>query len=103
MGLMASREMIIEEIAKEFDKLEKQKIMQEMKEAKAIEEAVVVMHPKQKEIVKGLGMKYVIFSEAVEEDKIYLITDKDLAQEIRNYQDDYGLQIGVKKDENKYN
>lgn len=83
--------MTMEEIAKEFNKLEERRKMQEMKEAKMIEEAVVIMHPKQKKIVKGLGMKYCIFSEAVEEDKIYLVTDEAVAQAIRDYQDDFGI------------
>lgn len=83
--------MTIEKIIEKLDELEEQKKMQEMKEAKMIEEAVVIMHPKQKWIVKCLGMKYVIFSYACEEDKIYLITDEDLAQTIRNYQDNYEL------------
>jgi hypothetical protein len=83
--------MTIEKIIEKLDELEEQKKMQEMKEAKMIEEAVFIMHPKQKWIVKILGIKYVIFSHACEEDKIYLITDKDLAQTIRNYQDNYEL------------
>lgn len=83
--------MTIEEIAKEFNKLQERKKLQEMKEAKMIEEAVVVMHPKQKKIVKDLGMKYVIFSEAVEEDKIYLVTDKAVAQAIRDYRDNFRI------------
>ena len=83
--------MTMEEIAKEFNKLEERKKMQEMKEAKMIEEAVVIMHPSQKKIVAGLGMKYVIFSEAVEKDKIYLVTDEAVAQAIRNYQDNFGI------------
>lgn len=83
--------MTIEEMVKEINRLEEKKKMEEMKEAKMIKEAVVIMHPKQKKIVAGLGMKYVTFSEACEEDKIYLITDEDLAQEIRDYQDNYGI------------
>jgi len=75
--------MTIEKIIEKLDELEEQKKMQ-VKEAKMIEEAVVIMHPKQKWIVKGLGMKYVIFSYACEEDEIYLITDEDLAQTIRS-------------------
>lgn len=82
--------MTMDEIAKEINKLEERKKMQELKEAKKIEEAVVVMHPKQAKIVAGLGMKYVIFSEAVEEDKIYLVTDRAVAQAIRDYQDNFG-------------
>jgi hypothetical protein len=83
--------MTIEKIIEKLDELEEQKKMQEVKEAKMIKETVFIMHPKQKWIVKTLGIKYVIFSRACEEDKIYLITDKDLAQTIRNYQDNYEL------------
>lgn len=83
--------MTIEEIIKKLEELEEQKKIQEVNEAKMIKETVFIMHPKQKWIVKTLGIKYVIFSYACEEDKIYLITDKDLAQTIRNYQDNYEL------------
>lgn len=61
------------------------------KEKKQIEEAVVVMHPKHAEIVKGLGMKYAFFSEGCEEDKIYLITDEELAQAARSSRDNCGI------------
>lgn len=82
-------EIVIEEIVKKLEELKK---IQEMKEAKMIEEAVVIMNPKQKEIVKAFGMKHAVFSEACEEGKAYLVTDKDLIQTIRNYQDNYKLQ-----------
>ena len=74
----------IEKIIKELNRLEELKKMQEMKEAKMIEEAVLLMNPKKAKIVKNLGIKYVIFSEACEENKIYHITDKKLAQAIKD-------------------
>lgn len=83
--------MTMEEIAKELNRLEERRKMKEMKEAKMIEEAVVIMHPKQKKIVAGLGIKHVIFSEAIEEDKIYLVTDEAVGQTIRDYQDNFGI------------
>ena len=79
----------IEKIIKELNRLEELKKMQEMKETKMIEEAVLLMNPKKAKIVKDLNIKYVIFSETCEEDKIYLVTDKDLSQTIRKYQDNY--------------
>lgn len=78
----------IEKIIKELNRLEEKKKMQEMKEAKMIEEAVLIVNPKQAKI-KNLGIKYVIFSEFCEEDKIYMVTDKTLAQAIRKYQDNF--------------
>ena len=78
----------IEKIIKEINRLEEQKKMQEMKEAKMIEEAVLITNPKQAKI-KNLGFKYVIFSEFCEEDKIYMVTDETLAQAIRKYQDNF--------------
>ena len=80
--------MTIEKIIKELNRLEEKKKMQEMKEAKMIEEAVLILNPKQAKI-KNLGIKYVIFSEFCEEDKIYMVTDKTLAQAIRKYQDNF--------------
>lgn len=58
---MTMKEIVMKEIVKKIKRLKEQRKMQEMKEAKMIEEAAVVMHPKQKKIVEGLGMKYVIF------------------------------------------
>lgn len=78
----------IEKIIKEVNRLEEKKKMQEMKEAKMIEEAVLILNPKQAKI-KNLGIKYVIFSEFCEEDKIYMVTNKTLAQAIRKYQDNF--------------
>ena len=78
----------IEKIIKELNRLEELRKMQEMKEAKMIEEAVLIINPKQSKI-KNLGIKYVIFSEFCEEDKIYMVTDETLAQAIRKYQDNY--------------
>ena len=78
----------IEKIIKELNRLEEKKRMQEMKEAKMIEEAVLIANPKQAKI-KNLGFEYVIFSEFCEEDKIYMVTDENLAQAIRKYQDNF--------------
>lgn len=83
--------MTMEEITKEINRLKERMKMQELKEAKMIEEAVVIMHPKQKKIVEGLGMKYVTFSETCEEDKIYLVTDREVAQAIIDYQDNFRI------------
>lgn len=80
--------MTIEKIIKELNRLEELKKMQEMKKAKMIEEAVLIINPKHAKI-KNLGIKYVIFSEFCEEDKIYMVTDETLAQAIRKYQDNY--------------
>ena len=79
----------IEKIIKEINRLEEFKKMQEMKEAKMIEEAVLIINTKQAKIIKNLGVKYVIFSEFCEEDKIYMVTDETLAQAIRKYQDNF--------------
>ena len=82
----------IEKIIKELNRLEELRKMQEMKEAKMIEEAVLIINPKQSKI-KNLGIKYVIFSEFCEEDKIYMVTDETLAQAIRKYQDNYYVKL----------
>ena len=52
--------MTIEEIIKKLEELEEQKKIQEVNEAKMIKETVFIMHPKQKWIVKTLGIKYEI-------------------------------------------
>lgn len=84
-----NEKMTIEKIIKKLNQLEELKKMQELKEAKMIKEAVLIMNPKKAKIVKELEIKYVIFSDACEENKIYQITDKNLAQEIKDILDDW--------------
>lgn len=74
------------EIAKEYTKYKEQKIFENAKEAKLIEEAVLIMHPKHKHIImeSELSKATIVWSDVVEEDKAYMVVDEDLKANIRN-------------------
>jgi hypothetical protein len=72
---------------KRYNDLQEKRIIDEAKEAKMIEEAVLIIHPKYKETImkSDLSNATILWSEHIEEDKAYMITDEELKDNIRRF------------------
>jgi len=57
---------------------------QEAKDQNRIQEAILIMNPKHMKVIANSGLKIqVLWSECCEEDKAYMITDKDICDNMR--------------------
>lgn len=69
--------------------LEEQKKIQELKDAGFIVDAVLICNPKHKGVLYGalheMGIKKIpiVWEKCVEDDKLYMVTDKDLVENIK--------------------
>lgn len=69
---------------KEFVEMQEQKIFKELQDNKSIEDAVLIMNPKHKEIVIKSGLKCcILWSSLCPENKTYMVTDKQLKANLR--------------------
>lgn len=77
----------IDDIFKQYKDFQEKRIIDEAKEAKMIEEAVLIMHPKHKETImkSDLFNATILWSENIEEDKAYMVTDEELKDNIRRF------------------
>ena len=75
-----------DDICEKYTKYKEQKIFENAKEAKLIEEAVLIMHPKHKHIImeSELSKATIVWSDVVEEDKAYMVVDEEIKENIRN-------------------
>lgn len=77
---------ILEKMREENDK----RIYQDVKDQGRIDEAILIAHPKHKDILGDAlyqitGRIDVVWSSVCEEDKLYMITDKETIKNIREY------------------
>jgi hypothetical protein len=77
---------ILENMREENDK----RIFQDAKDQFKIDEAILIAHPKYKDILSDAlyqitGRIDVVWSSVCEEDKLYMITDKETIKNIREY------------------
>lgn len=71
-------------ICEDFAKMQEQMIFKDLKDSKSIEDAVLIMNPKHKEIVIKSGLKCcILWSHLCPEDKTYMVTDKELKENIK--------------------
>lgn len=69
--------------------LEEQKKFQELKDKGIIVDAVLICNPKHKGVLNGalheMGIKKIpiVWENCVEDDKLYMVTDKDLVEHIK--------------------
>lgn len=79
---------IMDEITKSYAEAEDKRIFEEYRANGRFSEAVLIMNPKHKGAMEDFlntnGLKIpVIWYERVEEDKAYMINDKDMAKNVR--------------------
>lgn len=74
-------------IFEQYNKLQEKKIIEEAKKLKMIEEAVLIMHPKHKGTImkSDLANATILWSNSIEEDKVYMVTDEDVKDSIRRF------------------
>ncbi len=71
-------------ICEDFAKMQEQMIFKDLKDSKSIEDAVLIMNPKHKEIVIKSGLKCcILWSSLCPEDKTYMVTDEQLKAYLR--------------------
>ena len=65
--------------------MREQEAFEKAKEDKLIEEAVLIMHPKHKSIIVSseLSKATILWSSSVEEDKVYMVLDEQMKENIR--------------------
>ena len=73
-------------ISKEYTQMADKKAFDEARENTLIEEAVLIMHPKHKDMIveSGLSKATILWSEFVEEDKAYMVMDETLKENLRS-------------------
>lgn len=74
-------------VAKEMVEANEKRIFEDYKATEQVSEAVLVMNPKYKgqmgEFLYVSGLKIpVVYGKYVEEDKVYMVTDKELAKNV---------------------
>lgn len=73
-----------DKIWKEFAKMQEQKIFKVLQDNKSIEDAVLIMNPKHKDIVIKSGLKCcILWNNLCPEDKAYMVTDEELKENIK--------------------
>ena len=79
--------MTTDEIIEALTKMNELMLLEEAKQEKRIEDAVLIMHPKHKDLMAASGLNtFIVWSYMCDEDKAYIITDECWADEIkRNY------------------
>ena len=71
-------------VCKEFSKMQEQKIFKELQDKKRIEDAVLIMNPKHKDVVIKSGLKCcILWSHVCPEDTTYMVTDEELKANLR--------------------
>lgn len=71
-------------ICKDFAEMQEQKIFKELQDNKSIEDAILIINPKHKEIVIKSGLKCcILWSSLCPEDKTYMVTDEQLKAYLR--------------------
>lgn len=76
--------MTIEEVSNYYQKMIDSSIFQDMKEKGQIKTATLIAHPKHKKIIVECGLDIdIIFSDICPEDKIYMVNDPDMKEEIK--------------------
>lgn len=67
-------------IVEQYNELQEKRIIEEAKKIKMIKEAVLIMNPKHKRNImeSGLSNTTILWSEHIEEDKAYMVTDANV-------------------------
>lgn len=73
-----------DKICKEIEKMQEQKIFKELQDNKSIEDAVLIMNPKHKDVVIKSGLKCcILWSSLCPENTTYMVTDEQLKANIK--------------------
>lgn len=71
-------------ICEGFAEMQEQKIFKELQDNKSIEDAVLIMNPKHKDVVIKSGLKCcILWSSLCPENTTYMVTDKQLKENIK--------------------
>lgn len=74
-----------DEMLKEAAKVEDLRKFQEMIDNETLVEPVLIMHPIHKDMIKSSGLRVVVvWSQYIDEDKAYMVTDPKLADMLRH-------------------
>lgn len=76
----------MEDVIKECIEKQEKEYIEQFKESRMIEDAVLILHPKLKKIIveSDLAKATILWNEAIEDNKAYMVTDKELKENIRN-------------------
>lgn len=73
-----------DKVWKEFAEMQEQKTFKELQDNKSIEDAVLIMNPKHKDVVIKSGLKCcILWSHLYPENTTYMVTDEELKGNIK--------------------
>ena len=73
-----------DKMCEDYAKMQEQRAFEDLKDSKSIEDAVLIMNPKHKDIIIESGLKCcILWSNLCPEDKTYMVTDKEIKANLR--------------------